>query len=293
MSHAGSRKPRPVLIHALVALAAVATLQSCGKRAQGGANYADSAPAKSDADSKPGPANPLAPAPSAVPLLAYAYSFGVTAPPGSIADLEKRHEAACTSAGVSVCQVLASSQSGKPGDATTAQLEVRASKAWIDRFRAGLSSSLPSVHGQLTSTDVKAEDLTHQIVDAQAAIAARTALRDKLRSMIGDKAARLSDLIELETKLSQVQGEIDQQAADLAVNQERVALSHLTVVYTSADSDRIGASLGRIGSNAIATIALLIDVLSALAPLAALGGCGYLVWRAIRRRRSTQKRDGG
>ena len=226
------------------------------------------------------------------PLLAYSYSFAIEAPWEAITGLEKRHEAACVAAGNRVCQVLGTSLSGVKGSYAGAHLELRASRAWIENFRSGLPDAVRSLRGRITSTDVKAEDLTHAIVDTEAAVATKIALRDKLKGMINAKAAKLSDLIALQSKLSEIQGEIDQQSAELSVNRERVALSKVDISYTSAGADSLALSLDRVGSNLIASLAFIVDALSLGLPVLLLLGVVALLLLRLRKRRLARRRKG-
>lgn len=268
-----------------VLLAASALLSACGRKSEVSAPQTFNDAAVRVNLTRPSPPDPKLPGQTdGAPLLAYSYSFAILAPSGEIASLQKRQEAACSAAGSRVCQVLATSLGGVKGSFATAHLELRASRAWIEAFRAGLPSTVRSSNGQIISTEVTAEDLTHAIVDTEAAVATKIALRDKLKSMINSKAAKLSDLIELEAKLSQIQGEIDQQSAELSVNQERVALSKVEINYNSAGADSLALSLDRVGSNLIASLAFIVDALSLGLPvLLLLGVVAFLLLRFRKR----------
>ena len=83
---------------------------------------------------------------------------------------------------------------------------------------------------------MESEDLTRQIVDTEAAVRARTALRDRLQAILATRPGKLSDLLEVEKELARVQGELDATQSELAVMRTRVVTSLLTITYSSGAS---------------------------------------------------------
>ena len=91
------------------------------------ASAAPAAPASAAAE--PSTTAP-APAPQAA-RIAYVYRYGLELPVEKAPALMARHEQACTDAGPAVCQVIGSRSSRYGRDQLTAQLEIRATPAFI------------------------------------------------------------------------------------------------------------------------------------------------------------------
>lgn len=83
---------------------------------------------------------------------------------------------------------------------------------------------------QVLSHDTQSEDKTGEVIDVEAHIKNRTELRDRLRRLLSENGAnrKLSDLLDIETKLADVQTELDSSAAQrasLALQTERQLLT--------------------------------------------------------------------
>jgi hypothetical protein len=189
-----------------------------------------SAPAKPPAVT----GGPTAPDPAATPMLAYAYEYGVEAPPSKIRDLIGREQAACTSAGLAACQITGANISEAGRDSVTAKLTLKATPAWLKGYEGHLTDEAKAAGGRLTQSTVTSEDLSRQIVDTQAVVRAKTALRDRLQQMLDTRPGKLEDLVDLEEKLADVQGDLDSTNSELAVMRERIATSDVTIDYDSA-----------------------------------------------------------
>lgn len=171
--------------------------------------------------------------PAGVPMLAYSYEYGLTAPPKAVRTLLARHEAACAKAGPSVCQVIGSSVNERGEDRVVGQLSMRATPAWLTRFREGLAGEAKEAGGRLAHAAISSEDLSRQIVDTEAMLRAKTTLRDRLQALLASRPGKLADLVELERELARVQGELDSAQSQLAVMRQRVATSQIEVSYES------------------------------------------------------------
>ena len=239
-----------------------------------------------------GPARPAAPMPASAPMLAYDYNYELRAPAEQVRPLLARHEQACRAAGPAVCQVLAA-DTQSDGDEASGTLKLRAVEAWTARFRGGLEADARSAGGRVERSAVATEDLTRSIVDTGAALRAKTLLRDRLEKLLAERPGKLSDLLDLETEIAKVQGEIDAGQSELAVMNDRVAMSTLTVNY-SADGRLLGRRATEPLSNAledffghaIAALAMLIALLSYLLPLLVIAGLGWIGVGRLRRRRT-------
>lgn len=248
-------------------------------------------------EASPRPADSDAPAtPATAPMLAYAYGYEIEAPTAQVAPLMARHEQGCITAGAAVCQIVGArvSQSGR--DHVTAELEMRATPAYVARFRSSVNADAERAGGQVTDSSTESEDLTRAIVDTEAALRAKTTLRDRLQQLLATRSGPLEQLLQLEQELARVQGEIDATQSRLAVMRTRVATSRLTVRYVSEGvmaPDSAMAPARAALENALglfmATVGAIITVAAVLAPLALI--VAPLAWWGLRRRR--QRRNAG
>ena len=119
------------------------------------------------------------------------------------------HAAACRGAGSRVCQLVASNRTGDPQDSLRGSLSLRAEPEWLQRFVKGVQSDAISAAGRVTSQWTTTEDLTREIVDTEATLRAKRALRDRLQQLLATRPGSLADLLGVERELARVQGEID------------------------------------------------------------------------------------
>jgi len=184
------------------------------------------------------PPPPGAPAPTrdgsaTGPELAYAHQFGLEAPPRRVRGLLARHQAACAAAGFAACVVTASTVEEQGRDNVHATLSLRATPGWVTNFAAGLAKDARDADGRVVRAAVTSEDLSTQIIDSQAALKARTTLRDRLQAILASRPGKTADLIEAETALAKVQGELDANQSELAAMKQRVATSVVDIDYAS------------------------------------------------------------
>lgn len=166
-------------------------------------------------------------------MLAYSYSMGVTAPKGAIAPLVSAHERACIEAGTKVCQVMGSSVNSYGEDQVSGYLNLRAEPKWLEAFRGGVATDAEKSGGELTSNTVSAEDLTQFIIDNTARLEAKQALRARIKNLLETREGSLNDVLAAERALAEVQGEIDSMTASLEAAKARVAMSALSISYSS------------------------------------------------------------
>lgn len=253
---------------------------------------ADAAVAKPQAPERSG----AAVASASVPMLAYRYNYGIEAPAKAVRTLAARHEAACVTAGVSVCQMTSAQVEEVGDDQVRGTLSLRATPAWLRRFRDGLESEAKAQGGRVVESNVSSEDLSRQIVDTEAALRAKSTLRDRLVNLLASRPGKLSELLELERELARVQGEIDATQSALEVMRARVAMSELTITYASTGVlarpgafSPIADALGDVGDILAGTIAFMIRVVAVLILWVLLIGGALWIFRKrlpkLRRRR--------
>lgn len=284
-------------------------LAGCGRAGGGGtvseaavtAAAAPSPPmARGAADATASPIPPAAgqttPAPvQALPVLAFAYTATLEAPNDAVTALMRRHEQACAQAGPAVCQVTsAESSTDREDQEVRGRLTLRAQPQWLARFRAGLDQDARGAGGRLTGGATETEDLTRSIVDTEAYLRAKTALRDRLQQLLETRSAPVADLVQLERSLAEVQGEIDAANSQLQVMRTRVATSTLTLNYQSTRSAVTGgvwrpvaeASENFFGVFAWAVAAIIVLVAAAVPFALVAVPVGWLIVRSRRHARA-------
>jgi hypothetical protein len=235
---------------------------------------AAAAPADADASNAAAkPSAPPAPNPASSPMLAYSYDYGVEAPAAKVRALMATHQAACDAAGPSVCQVTGAEASEDGKDQVSAKLTFRAAPAWLKGYEDRLSGDAARAGGRLVKSAVTSDDLTRDIVDTDAAVKAKTALRDRLQAVLESRPGKVEDLLKVEEELATVQGDLDTTASELAVMRQRVATSDVTIEYDSAGvlapqgvwspvSNALVSATGILAGS----LAAMIELLAGLAP---------------------------
>ena len=231
--------------------------------------------------------------PAATPQLAYSYAYGVEAAAGRIRALMAQDQAGCAAAGPASCQVTGANLSAAGPDQVSAKLTFKATPAWLTGYGDRLAHDVEAAGGRLVQSNVTTEDLTRQIVDTDATVRAKTALRDRLQQMLQTRSGPLDDLLSVEEKLAEVQGELDATTSELAVMRERVATSDVTIEYNSTGVlapkgvwSPIGQAVSGVTAALALTVAAMIYVVAYLLPWALVAGAiVWLIRRALRKRR--------
>jgi hypothetical protein len=179
---------------------------------------------------QPGPGGDVA---NAGVMLAYSYSMAIEAPKTAIAPLAKAHEKACLDAGPAVCQVMGSSVNSYGEDQVSAYLNLRAEPKWLEGFRETIAGDAVKFDGEVTANTVNAEDLTQYIIDTSARLEAKQTLRERIKALLETREGSLNDILAAERALAEVQGEIDSMSAQLDAAKARVAMSSLSISYSS------------------------------------------------------------
>lgn len=274
----------------LLAAPALVTLAACSKPAPGPGTPPPSATSQAD---KTSGGTDAAKAIS-LPQLAYDYSYDFSGSAANTDALMNEDQAACEGAGPGQCQMLSLTNDtrGVAGQAEKT-LELRATADWLTRWQGGLDARLAQGHDKLSDHKVASEDLSLQVVDTEAHLKNKEALRDRMLAIVRTAHGKLSDLVDVENQLSEVQADIDATQSSLAVMRSRTAMVHVTLTYQSdaaPDSDSVfapvtGAAKSSLGL-AMSVAGMLIRVAAVLAPLA------LVIWPIIWLiRRSNRRRD--
>ncbi|WBQ09935.1 DUF4349 domain-containing protein [Hyphomonadaceae bacterium ML37] len=205
--------------------------------------------------------------------LAYRYDYSVRLPGEGLAGLHGAHVATCEAAGLGQCQVVHASTQNAGTENARANLRLRAAPAWIARFREGLAAELEGAGGTVISEQTGVEDLTTQIVDGEARLRARIALRDRLQAMLEQREARLEELIQVERELARVQSDIEARESVIAALRLRVSMSELSVAYhpqltpaSASNFEPVSEAIESMSRTFAESVAALISFLAALLP---------------------------
>jgi hypothetical protein len=244
-------------------------------------------PAEAPKPPAPAPANAVeTSSPAATPMLAYAYDYAVEAPAERIRGLVAKRVAECTAAGPARCQVTGSNISEQSKDEVTARLQLKATPAWLAGYAERVAKDAAGAGGSLTNQTVTSEDLSRQIVDTEAAVRAKTALRDRLQALLETRPGSLEDLLKVEEELASVQGDLDATNSELAAMRERVATSDVTIEFSSAGVlspqgswSPIPHALSDVSGIFAASIAAIIYVIAFAAPWLLVIGLPLWIFR--------------
>ncbi|MBR0551315.1 DUF4349 domain-containing protein [Stakelama marina] len=225
-----------------------------------------------------------------VPKLAYTYRLGFLLPGNKIAETQQAHAALCAKLGAAQCQLMGMKRSLGDDQTGTATSKFRVATSAAANFQSDLSRTIDQAGGRSIETDIQAEDVSKDMVDAEARIRQRTMLVERLTDILRTRQGKVADLVEAERSVAKAQEELDEAKSWFAELKGRVAMSTFTVTYravapTSApsggalsDAVTMSASAFLIGLRTIATVFIL------LLPWALLLGLVFLAVRWIRHR---------
>lgn len=232
------------------------------------------------------------------PQIAYVYSYGYRLAGDRIAPLQQTHADLCESKGPQVCRIISMEQSGDEGDYVSGSLQLAVSAPQARAFGRELGKAAQGADGVQTASGISGEDLSKQIVDTEARLRARMLLRDRLMEVLASRKGTVAELVEAERGVAEVNEEIDQARSWLAEMRGRVDFSTINISYESGSpsaggfSGPIREAFGSIGSVLGTTIAALILILSALAPVAVIGAGVVWVRRKVLKARKNRTVEG-
>ena len=187
------------------------------------------------------------------------------------------------------CQMLnASFTNETENDPASAYLSVRVPPAQFDAFLNSVEKSTKILQHQRES-----EDKTDAVIDVEARLKNATDLRDRLRKMLAEQPVKIKDILDIESKLSEIQAQID------SANGIRKSLSNETdwvAIDIQFQAKRgvtekgffapIADALKNAGNVLVTSFASIITLIVALLPWLIIGvplflGCRKL-WRKFK-----------
>lgn len=160
--------------------------------------------------------------PTGIPKLAYAYGLSYRLPSADIDKLMRSHANVCEQQGAGSCRIVGMDLSGDPEDDSargTLQLAVAASHARA--VSALLDEEAEGAGAEQVKATIGSEEVSKQIVDTEARIRAREALRDRLTEVLRTRKGSVSELVAAERSVAEVNEEIDQARSWLAETKGR------------------------------------------------------------------------
>ncbi|HYD25052.1 MAG TPA: DUF4349 domain-containing protein [Croceibacterium sp.] len=237
------------------------------------------------ADGARGPLAGGAEIPVSLPKLAYAFDYGFRLAGKDIAPLQQQHADMCEAQGPYVCRIVSLTRTGEEEDEIHGQLQLAVASDKARGFGALLAASAEAADAEAFRANITGEDLSKSIVDTEARVRSRIALRDRLMEVLETRRGKVEELVEAERQVAAVNEEIDQARSWLNEQQGRVAFSTMTLNYESATPGGsflkpIEGAVGSLGAIFGGLAALLIVLGSLALPVLA----GVFGVRALRRR---------
>ncbi len=223
--------------------------------------------------------------PVSIPKLTYAFDYGFRLAGAQIAPLQQQHADMCEAQGPYVCRIVSLTRSGEEADEIAGELKLAVASDKARGFGALLAASAEAAEADTFRANIQGEDLSKSIVDTEARLRSRVALRDRLMEVLETRRGKVEELVEAERQVAAVNEEIDQAKSWLTEQQGRVAFSTMTLTYESATPGGsflrpVETALGSLG----AIFGVLASVLIVLGALAVPVLAGVWALRAVRRR---------
>lgn len=223
--------------------------------------------------------------PVTLPKMAYVFDYGFRLAGAGIAPLQQQHADMCEAQGPYSCRIVSLTRTGEDEDEIRGELQLAVASDKARGFGALLSAAAEAADAEAFRANIAGEDLSKSIVDTEARVRSRIALRDRLMEVLRTRQGKVEELVEAERQVAAVNEEIDQAQSWLREQQGRVAFSRMTLTYESATPGGsflrpVEGALGSLGG-IFGTLAAVLIVLGSLALPVLAGVFGV---RALRRR---------
>jgi hypothetical protein len=233
---------------------------------------------------------PPADIPVGLPQIAYVYSYGFRLAGESIPKLQQRHADLCESKGPLVCRIISMDQTTEEGRYTGGTLQLAVASIAARSFGKQLATLAEGEDGTQIKAAISGEDLSKRIVDTEARLRTRVVLRDRLMEVLATRRGTVTELVEAERGVAQVNEEIDQARSWLSEMKGRVAFSRLDIAYESdlaapapaqgsGFMEPVRGSVGRIGTILGSIVGVLITLAAIFGPFGLIGYGAMRWWR--------------
>jgi hypothetical protein len=152
--------------------------------------------------------------------------------------------------------------------------------------------------GSAQSIRISGTDVSTQYVDLQARLRNAEAQRDAMLAIL-QRATSVGDVIQVQTQLGQITGQIEQLKGQIDYLDHTTAFATVSVTLreaaadTSADEWGLRTAAAQALHNFVSGIGLMLEVVGAVAPLAPLALLGWLLFRRLRRRSPAPSESAG
>jgi hypothetical protein len=227
-----------------------------------------------------------------LPQLAYRYSLGFRVPVDAVAQVQDTHVALCEKLGPRRCQLIGMERGDVESRSDGGALRLRVASDVAAEFRKALIASVAEDGGRTIATEIAAEDVSRDMVDASARIRQRELLVARLTEILRTRTGPVADLVAAERSVAEAQEELDKAKAWLAELRGRVAMSTFDIRYEAVTPDASAGALAPqlrdaiTGSGAAFLLGLrsILMILIFLAPWALVIVPIVLIIRALLRR---------
>lgn len=186
--------------------------------------------------------------------------------------------------------VANSSVSGGRDQVRSATLELKIPAARYDQAVSGLGGV-----GKVEAVNTSVEDVGEEYVDVTARATNARRLEERLVSLLATRTGKLEDVLAVERELARVREEIERYDGRLRFLRTRAAVSTLTVnvheptplLGQNPGENPISAALRQAWRNFVGFVAAVIASLGVLIPIVAMAAGGWLIYRRVRRAKSS------
>ena len=230
------------------------------------------AAAEVSADSELAALSGLPDIPLTLPKIAYAFDLGFRLASADVVSLQQEHADMCEALGPANCQIVQMSSSGEIDEDIRGELQLAVATDKARGFAKILSGAATEAGAEAFRVNIQGEELSKSIVDTEARLRSRIALRDRLLEVLETRRGKVEELVEAERGVAAVNEEIDAAQSWLREQQGRVAFSRMTIAYETANPGGsflgpIQGAIGSLGSIFGIIIAVLIVLGAIVGPL--------------------------
>ncbi|MGB3471444.1 MAG: DUF4349 domain-containing protein [Erythrobacter sp.] len=208
--------------------------------------------------------------------IAYSYDYGFRIDSDEMLELQQAHTALCDAMG-DQCRIIRSSQARADSYDAYGELQLQIAADKAGELTQELEAPAIELGGALISSVKDGEDLSEQIIDAEARLRSRLVLREKLTDILRSQRGSVDELVKAESEVAKVNEEIDATRTRLEQFRNRIRFSDVRVSYEPAFGETqvgfvrpVTFALRSIGSTLGMSLAAIIYALTALAPIALL-----------------------
>lgn len=208
--------------------------------------------------------------------IAYSYGYGFRIDSDEITQLQEAHVTLCDEMG-EACRVIRSSQARSDSWDGYGELKLQVAADKANTLSEALTTLAEELGGTLISSVRNGEDLSEQIIDAEARIQSRVILREKLTQVLRTASGSVAELVQAEKALADVNEQLDGARQRLKAYRNRIQYSDVSIEYEPAFGETqvgfvrpVASAFRSIGSTLGMSVAAIIYGLTGFLPVALL-----------------------